>query len=332
MSSAAVPEFGPNDWFVEEKYQQFLADPESVDPIWRDFFADNGSGNKAPQQRRWQRSATCAARPNGAPPVTSCATPAPASPAAAPAKTAPTMTSSPRPQLHRHHRRPPAASRPAAAAARAARRNRPTPAQPPRRRRRRRPRPAARSQRLAAPVVAGPARPATTATPDDMVAAKAAKAARAAQDAEGDGLTTTPLRGVAAAVVKNMTVLAGGADRDVGARRAGQADGRQPDRDQQLPQAEPRREDLLHPPDRVRDRPGDRRLPEHEPALRRGRRQAADGRRRRTSTSGLAIDLPGQGRRPEPGRGADQERRGDELHPVLELPTSRWSARPGPAR
>ncbi|WP_420119985.1 2-oxoglutarate dehydrogenase E1 subunit family protein, partial [Nakamurella sp.] len=39
MSSAA-PEFGPNDWFVEEKYQQFLADPDSVDPIWREFFAD----------------------------------------------------------------------------------------------------------------------------------------------------------------------------------------------------------------------------------------------------------------------------------------------------
>ena len=38
-----------------------------------------------------------------------------------------------------------------------------------------------------------------------MVAAKAAKAARAAHDAEGDGLTTTPLRGAAAVVVKNMT-------------------------------------------------------------------------------------------------------------------------------
>jgi 2-oxoglutarate dehydrogenase complex dehydrogenase (E1) component-like enzyme len=38
--SSAAPEFGPNDWFVEEKYQQFLADPKSVDPIWRDFFAD----------------------------------------------------------------------------------------------------------------------------------------------------------------------------------------------------------------------------------------------------------------------------------------------------
>src|SRR6478672_829997 len=34
-------EFGPNDWFVEEKYQQFLADPGSVDPIWREYFADN---------------------------------------------------------------------------------------------------------------------------------------------------------------------------------------------------------------------------------------------------------------------------------------------------
>ncbi|HEY4992212.1 MAG TPA: hypothetical protein VII33_09015, partial [Nakamurella sp.] len=43
-----MPEFGPNDWFVEEKYQQFLADPESVDLIWRDFFADSGSGSMMP--------------------------------------------------------------------------------------------------------------------------------------------------------------------------------------------------------------------------------------------------------------------------------------------
>ena len=41
MSSATVPEFGPNDWFVEEKYQQFLTDPASVDTIWREYFADN---------------------------------------------------------------------------------------------------------------------------------------------------------------------------------------------------------------------------------------------------------------------------------------------------
>ena len=57
----------------------------------------------------------------------------------------------------------------------------------------------------ASPPAARPARPATTANPGDMVAAKAAKAAKAAHDAEGSGMTTTPLRGVAAVVVKNMT-------------------------------------------------------------------------------------------------------------------------------
>jgi len=32
--------FGPNEWIVEEMYQRFLADPQSVDPAWHDFFAD----------------------------------------------------------------------------------------------------------------------------------------------------------------------------------------------------------------------------------------------------------------------------------------------------
>ncbi len=42
MSSATVPQFGPNDWFVEEKYQQFIADPNSVDESWREYFAGLG--------------------------------------------------------------------------------------------------------------------------------------------------------------------------------------------------------------------------------------------------------------------------------------------------
>ncbi len=33
-------QFGPNEWLVEEMYEQFLADPSSVDPAWHDFFAD----------------------------------------------------------------------------------------------------------------------------------------------------------------------------------------------------------------------------------------------------------------------------------------------------
>ncbi len=33
--------FGPNDWLVEEMYDQFEADPNSVGENWREFFADN---------------------------------------------------------------------------------------------------------------------------------------------------------------------------------------------------------------------------------------------------------------------------------------------------
>ena len=64
------------------------------------------------------------------------------------------------------------------------------------------------------------------------------------------------------------------AHRDQRAGGAGQAAGRQPDRDQQPAQAHPWRQDLLHPLHRLRDRQGAGRLPGDEPALRRGRRQA----------------------------------------------------------
>jgi 2-oxoglutarate decarboxylase len=32
--------FGMNEWLVYEKYQSYLANPDSVDPAWKDFFAD----------------------------------------------------------------------------------------------------------------------------------------------------------------------------------------------------------------------------------------------------------------------------------------------------
>ena len=51
MSSATIPEFGPNDWFVQEKYEEYLTDPNSVDPIWREHFGRSGAaaGNRVPQ-------------------------------------------------------------------------------------------------------------------------------------------------------------------------------------------------------------------------------------------------------------------------------------------
>ncbi len=33
-------QFGPNEWLVEEMYEQFLVNPSAVDPAWHDFFAD----------------------------------------------------------------------------------------------------------------------------------------------------------------------------------------------------------------------------------------------------------------------------------------------------
>ncbi|APU17260.1 MULTISPECIES: multifunctional oxoglutarate decarboxylase/oxoglutarate dehydrogenase thiamine pyrophosphate-binding subunit/dihydrolipoyllysine-residue succinyltransferase subunit [Actinoalloteichus] len=39
-SSTPASQFGPNEWLVEEMYEQFLTNPSSVDPAWHDFFAD----------------------------------------------------------------------------------------------------------------------------------------------------------------------------------------------------------------------------------------------------------------------------------------------------
>ena len=39
MAAEPPDQFGPNDWLVDELYQQFLQDRNSVDPAWWDFFA-----------------------------------------------------------------------------------------------------------------------------------------------------------------------------------------------------------------------------------------------------------------------------------------------------
>ncbi|MFB9833378.1 multifunctional oxoglutarate decarboxylase/oxoglutarate dehydrogenase thiamine pyrophosphate-binding subunit/dihydrolipoyllysine-residue succinyltransferase subunit [Actinoallomurus acaciae] len=36
----ATPDFGPNEWLVDELYQKYLEDPNSVDRAWWNFFAD----------------------------------------------------------------------------------------------------------------------------------------------------------------------------------------------------------------------------------------------------------------------------------------------------
>ena len=39
-AASANPDFGPNEWLVDELYQRYLADPGSVDMAWWNFFAD----------------------------------------------------------------------------------------------------------------------------------------------------------------------------------------------------------------------------------------------------------------------------------------------------
>ncbi len=50
--STGLPEFGTNVWLVDEIYQQYLADKNSVDPAWWDFFADYSPGEATPAEGR----------------------------------------------------------------------------------------------------------------------------------------------------------------------------------------------------------------------------------------------------------------------------------------
>ncbi len=53
---------GPNAWLVDDKYEQFLANPESVGESWREFFADYRPGT-APSQARPPASPESPPRP-----------------------------------------------------------------------------------------------------------------------------------------------------------------------------------------------------------------------------------------------------------------------------
>ncbi|MGI5348864.1 multifunctional oxoglutarate decarboxylase/oxoglutarate dehydrogenase thiamine pyrophosphate-binding subunit/dihydrolipoyllysine-residue succinyltransferase subunit [Streptomyces sp. CA-250714] len=93
------PSFGPNEWLVDEIYQQYLQDPNSVDRAWWDFFADyqpeSSDGSAAPDGAGTPRDnapAPAKAAPAQAPaaPAAEQAAPQPAQPSApAPAKAEP---------------------------------------------------------------------------------------------------------------------------------------------------------------------------------------------------------------------------------------------------
>ncbi|WP_269853237.1 multifunctional oxoglutarate decarboxylase/oxoglutarate dehydrogenase thiamine pyrophosphate-binding subunit/dihydrolipoyllysine-residue succinyltransferase subunit [Streptomyces sp. RPT161] len=102
--------FGPNEWLVDEIYQQYLQDPNSVDRAWWDFFADykpgtdTGSavatppptGTAAPAAPAPAPAAPSAPKPPAAAPAPAAqAAPAPAAPAQQPAPAAPAAKPAP---------------------------------------------------------------------------------------------------------------------------------------------------------------------------------------------------------------------------------------------
>ncbi|WP_370421435.1 multifunctional oxoglutarate decarboxylase/oxoglutarate dehydrogenase thiamine pyrophosphate-binding subunit/dihydrolipoyllysine-residue succinyltransferase subunit [Streptomyces sp. QH1-20] len=96
--------FGPNEWLVDEIYQQYLQDPNSVDRAWWDFFADYKPGKDTGS------AAAAPPAPPGAAPA------APAAPQGKPAAAAPAAPAAPAPQAAKPAQAAPApAAQPAAA-------------------------------------------------------------------------------------------------------------------------------------------------------------------------------------------------------------------------
>ena len=175
-NSSAVAGFGTNEWLVEEMYQQYLADPSSVDQAWHDFFADYrpGSPVAASDDRE-----TPAAEPEAAAPAPSA--PAPAQPTRPPAD-----------RRQAPDQQPSAGAGAPSRATRVEERTEDTVV-------------ARASDRAVQQQPAAKAAPAAKSAPEVEPTAKpAAKPAAKADTPTGDGPKRVPLRGAAASVVKNM--------------------------------------------------------------------------------------------------------------------------------
>ncbi|MFZ5872007.1 MAG: 2-oxoglutarate dehydrogenase E1 subunit family protein, partial [Actinomycetota bacterium] len=70
VPEGAAAAFGPNEWLVDELYQRFLEDKESVDRAWWDFFEDyrptegpHGQGSDAEEYAEPAAAAAAAQTP-----------------------------------------------------------------------------------------------------------------------------------------------------------------------------------------------------------------------------------------------------------------------------
>jgi 2-oxoglutarate dehydrogenase E1 component len=116
-SDHQLTDFGPNEWLVEDMYQQYLADPSSVAPAWHDFFVGYSPFAATPTATAAPTAGTTAPGPTATPAATNGAySPAPSAESTpAPATLAPsTPAAGPAPAVSAPA---PVASTPAAAPA-----------------------------------------------------------------------------------------------------------------------------------------------------------------------------------------------------------------------
>ncbi len=59
-------DFGANDWLLQEMYEQYSADPDSVDPSWAEFFESHGppAVAESSQHRRERGQPAAPGRPD----------------------------------------------------------------------------------------------------------------------------------------------------------------------------------------------------------------------------------------------------------------------------
>ncbi|WP_346139995.1 2-oxoglutarate dehydrogenase E1 subunit family protein, partial [Streptomyces virens] len=81
--------FGANEWLVDEIYQQYLQDPNSVDRAWWDFFADYKPGAPATSAPAGNAATAAAGTTTTAQPAAQARPAAPAPAAEQPAAAAP---------------------------------------------------------------------------------------------------------------------------------------------------------------------------------------------------------------------------------------------------
>jgi len=116
VTTSPASQFGPNEWMVEEMYERFLADPQSVDAAWHDFFADfkpsQGSDGAATAKRQATTRtapAPAGARQDGRPGTSQATAPGttePAWPQAPAEQTAPKPQAAPQPAPARQQAAP----------------------------------------------------------------------------------------------------------------------------------------------------------------------------------------------------------------------------------